>query len=44
MKWKLNGEQFAESVITNYLKQKYFVVYVSMLHKNDAVLLKKFQF
>jgi hypothetical protein len=41
MKWKVNNEQFAESVITNYLKQKSFVGFVSMFHKNDVVAIKK---
>jgi hypothetical protein len=37
MKWKLNGEPFAESVITNYLKQKSFTAFASMFHKDDIV-------
>lgn len=36
-KWSLDGEEFAESVITNYLKQKSFVAYISMLHEKDTV-------
>lgn len=37
MKWLINGEVFAESVITNYLKEKTFRAYISMLHKDDTV-------
>lgn len=37
IKWMLNGQQFAFSVITNYLKQKTFTAYVCMLHKGDVV-------
>lgn len=35
--WSFNGVKFAESVITNYLKQKTFVAYVSMFNKGDSV-------
>ncbi len=37
--WKLNEFKFAESVITDYLKGKRLVAYVSMLHKGDQILL-----
>lgn len=37
--WKLNEFKFAESVITDYLKGKKLVAYVSMLHKGDQILL-----
>ena len=37
IKWKFNGETFAESALTNYLKQKSFVGFISMFHKSDIV-------
>lgn len=37
MRWSFNGQQFAETVITNYLKQKSFVAFVSMHHEKDVV-------
>lgn len=37
MKWLFNGILFAESVITNYLKEKSFVAFVSMLSKGDSL-------
>lgn len=35
--------QFAESVITNYLKKKSFAAFVSMFHKGDTVSLKNLE-
>ena len=35
--WKFNGTKFAESVITNYLKGKNMVAFISMAHKQDAL-------
>lgn len=37
MKWLFNDILFAESVITNYLKEKSFVAFVSMLSKGDSL-------
>lgn len=44
MRWKVNGEQFVEGVITNYLKQKTFVAFASLLHKNDVIAIRKLQY
>lgn len=35
--WRLNKEEFAQSVITNYLKNKKCVPYVTMVHVEDIV-------
>jgi len=37
MKWLFNNVNFSESVITNYLKEKSYVAYVSMMSVGDAV-------
>lgn len=37
MKWLFNGILFTESVITNYLKEKNFAAYVSLLSSGDSV-------
>ena len=37
MKWLFNNVAFSESVITNYLKEKTYVAYVSMMSMGDAV-------
>lgn len=37
MKWLFNGVLFTESVITNYLKEKSFVAFVSILSKGDSI-------
>ena len=36
MSWNLNGIEFAQSVITNYLLQKGIVAYVSSVSKGDT--------
>ncbi len=36
MSWNLNGVEFAQSVITNYLLQKGIVAYVSSVSKGDT--------
>ena len=37
MKWLFNGVLFTESVITNYLKEKSFAAFVSILSKGDSI-------
>jgi hypothetical protein len=37
MKWFFNNVAFTESIITNYLKEKSFVAYVSMMSVGDAI-------
>jgi len=37
MKWFFNNVAFTESVITNYLKEKTYVAYVSMMSVGDGV-------
>jgi hypothetical protein len=37
MKWLFNGALFTDSVVTNYLKEKSFVAFVSILSKGDEV-------
>jgi predicted RNA-binding protein with TRAM domain len=37
MKWLFNGTLFTDSVVTNYLKEKSFVAFVSILSKGDEV-------
>lgn len=37
--WKVNNTLITESVITNYLKYKYFVAYCSLVHKDDEITL-----
>jgi len=37
MKWFFNGIIFTESVITNYLKEKSFVAFVSLLSFGDSI-------
>lgn len=37
MKWFFNNVAFSESIITNYLKEKSYVAYVSMMSVGDAV-------
>jgi len=35
--WKFEGKRFAESVITEYLKSKDWIAYLSLVHVNDIV-------
>ena len=37
MKWLFNNASISESIITNYLKEKSYVAYVSMMSVGDAV-------
>ncbi len=43
IKWKFDGQMFAESVLTNYLKQKSFVAFISMFNKGDSVIIKEIE-
>ena len=39
IKWFFEGEQFAFSTLTNYLKYQVCVAYISMIHVNDVVII-----
>ena len=43
MFWKLEGKRFAESVLTEYLKSRQCIAYVSMVHVNDIVSLNAYE-
>ncbi len=40
IQWLFNGQHFADSVITNYLKEKTYTAYISMVHIDDVVEMK----